>query len=413
MFWYVVRAANTIPTDGWDRMQPRHVVLIANTGWNVVRFRAELITGLLEAGWRVSTVASFSDEHLERLRRLGVQPIRLELEAAGRNPVRDLAYLARLAPCIRHLQPDLVHLFTIKPVIWGALAAKLAGVPGIVASLTGAGILRADGRAWLGHALRPLVRAALSGRPEIVFQNRDDLRSFVAAGMVGPGRATHIAGSGIDTQALVPDPTRPAAERTTFVMASRMLWSKGVADFVAAARLVKRRHPAALFILFGGAREDYGSKNPDFIERPWLDALNREGVVQWRGWTEPSEVEAAMRDAAAVVLPSYYAEGVPRALIEAASAGVPAITTDLPGCRDTVVDGRSGFLVPPRAPERLAVAMEELLCHPERIAEMGREARQLAVTTFDRRIIIAQTLAVYERALRPGSRKHGVRPLPA
>src|SRR5918996_1673514 len=311
-------------------MQRRHVVLVANTGWNIIRFRAELMTGLLDAGWTVSAVASFNGDHLDRLRRLGVRPIPVELDAAGRNPVRDLAYLGRLTYRIRQLRPDLVHLFTIKPVIWGTFAARLAGVPGIVAS----------------H------------------------------------RATLIAGSGIDTEALVPDLSRRPAERKAFVMASRMLWSKGVADFVAAARLVKQHHPAAQFVLFGGAREDYGSKNPDFIERSWLEALNREGAVEWCGWTDPVEVEAAMRAAAAVILPSYYREGVPRALIEAAAAGVPVITTDLPGCRDTVIDGGSGFLVPPRAPERLAAAMAELLLDPERIAAMGREARRLAGATL-------------------------------
>ena len=394
-------------------MQRRHVVLVANTGWNIVRFRAELIAGLLEAGWTVSAVASFDDDHLDRLRRLGVRPIRFELDAAGRNPVRDLAYLGRLAHRIRHLRPDLVHLFTIKPVIWGVFAARLAGVPGIVASLTGAGILRADDRPWLGRALRPLVRTALAGRPEVVFQNPDDMGSFVAAGIIGANRATLIAGSGIDTEALVPDLSRPPAERTVFVMASRMLWSKGVADCVAAARLLKREHPAARFVLFGGAREAYGSKNPDFIERSWLEALNREGVVEWRGWTDPVEVEAAMRAAAAVVLPSYYAEGVPRALIEATAAGAPVITTDLPGCRDTVIDGRSGFLVPPRSPERLAAAMSTLLRDPERIAAMGREARRLAGAAIDPPLIGAETLAVYERALTSGPRKGAVRPLPA
>ena len=361
----------------------------------------------------VSAIASFNGDQMDRLRRLGVRPIRFELDAAGRNPVRDLAYLGRLAYRIRHLSPDLVHLFTIKPVIWGTYVAKLAGVPGIVASLTGAGILRADSRPWLGRALRPLVRAALAGRPEIVFQNREDMRSFIAAEIVSADRATLIAGSGIDTTALVPDLDRPPAERKAFVMASRMLWSKGVADFAAAARLVKQVYPAARFVLFGGSREDYGSKNPDFIERSWLEALNREGVVEWCGWTDPIEVEGAMRAAAAVILPSYYAEGVPRALIEATAAGVPVITTDLPGCRDTVVDGRSGFLVPPRSPERLAAAMAALLRDPDRIAAMGREARRLAVATFDRRLIVDQTLAVYERALTPATRTEAIRPRPA
>lgn len=381
-------------------MPYRHVTLIGNTGWNVVRFRGELIAGLLEAGWQVSAIAAFSDQQQAHLRRHGVVTLPIEIDAAGKDPRKDLAYAVELVACLRSLQPDLVHLFTIKPVIYGALAARLAGTPGIVASVTGAGILRADGRAWLGHVLRPLLRVSLAGRPQVVFQNLDDLRAFVAERIVPTSRATCIAGSGVDTDALVPDRATPPRRRRTFVMAARMLWSKGVGDFVAAARIVRRETPEADFVLFGGTAEDYGSKNPDFIDRDWLESVQREGVVDWRGWTEPGEVETAMRSAAAVVLPSYYAEGVPRTLIEAAAAGAPIITTDLPGCRDVVIAGRSGLLVPPRAPQSLAAAMTEILRAPERIAAMGEAGRRLAVARFDRRVIIAETLQVYERALR-------------
>jgi glycosyltransferase involved in cell wall biosynthesis len=379
----------------------RHVALVTNTGWSMVRYRGELIAGLLERGWRVSAIADFSDEDLARLRRLGIAPLRLELEAATQNPLKDLGYLTRLVRLLRALRPDLVHNFSVKPVIYGSLAAKLVGVAGIVNSVTGGGMLRTGQGGGLRRVLHLLYCVALRGRPVTIFQNRDDLELFVGAGLIDRARTAYIAGSGIDTGALAPDFAVPPSQRTCFVMACRMLWSKGVADFVEAARMLRSRHPQASFVLFGGSAEDYGSKNPDFIPKAWLEGVNREGVVAWRGFTEPAEVEAAMRAAAAVVLPSR-AEGVPRTLIEAAAAGAPIITTDTPGCRDTVIDRVSGFLCPLDAPAELAAAMERLLEEPHRIVEMGRASRQLAVARFDRRIVIEETVRLYEDQLRAG-----------
>jgi glycosyltransferase involved in cell wall biosynthesis len=378
----------------------RHVALVTNTGWSMVRYRGELISGLLERGWRVSAIADFSDKDLAHLRRQGVAPIRLPVEAASQSPLKDLGYLTRLVRTLGALRPDLVHNFSVKPVIYGSLAAKLVGLDGIVNSVTGGGMLRADERRGLQRVLRLLYRLALRGRPVAVFQNRDDLELFVGAGLIERARTAYIAGSGVDTAALAPDCSIPPSGRTCFVMACRMLWSKGVADFVEAARLIRPRYPHASFILFGGSAEDYGSKNPDFIPKPWLDDLNREGVVAWRGFTEPAAVERAMLSAAAVVLPSDYSEGVPRTLIEAAAAGAPIITTDSPGCRDTVIDQMSGFLCPLNAPAELAKAMARLLDEPHLIIEMGRAGRELAVARFDRRIVIEETLKLYEQQLR-------------
>jgi glycosyltransferase involved in cell wall biosynthesis len=381
----------------------RHVALVTNTGWSMVRYRGELIAGLVERGWRVSAVADFRQGDLDHLRRLGVAPVELRVEAASQNPLKDLGYLARLAGVLRRLRPDLVHNFSVKPVIYGSLAAKLVGTPAIVNSVTGGGMLRADERGALQRVLRLLYALALRGRPVVIFQNRDDLELFLGTGLIERTRTAYIAGSGVDTAALAPDPSIPAGERTCFVMASRMLWSKGGADFVAAARMVKARHPHASFVLFGGSAEDYGSKNPDFIPKSWLEDLNREGVVTWRGFTDPVLVERAMRSAAAVVLPSR-SEGVPRTLIEAAAAGAPIITTDTPGCRDTVIDQVSGFLCPLGAPTELAAAMIRLLDEPQRITEMGRAGRELAVSRFDRKIVIEETVQLYEAQLRRAGR---------
>jgi glycosyltransferase involved in cell wall biosynthesis len=377
----------------------RHVALVTNTGWSMVRYRGELIGGLLERGWQVSAIADFSDKDLAHLRRQGVAPVRLEVAAASQNPLNDLGYLARLVRTLRSLRPDLVHNFSVKPVIYGSLAAKLVGAPAIVNSVTGGGMLRADERGALQRVLRLLYRLALRGRPVAIFQNRDDIELFVGAGLIERARTAYIAGSGVDIAALAPDCSIPPGGRTCFVMASRMLWSKGVADFVDAARMLKPRHPHASFVLFGGSAEDYGSKNPDFIPKSWLEDLNREGVVAWRGFTEPALVEEAMRSAAAVVLPSR-SEGVPRSLIEAAAAGAPIITTDTPGCRDAVIDRVSGFLCSLGAPAELAAAMARLLDEPQLIVEMGRAGRALAVSRFDRRIVIEETVKLYEEQLR-------------
>lgn len=384
-------------------MLPRSVALVANTGWSIVRYRGVLIDALQRRGIRVTAIADFDRAELEMLRQRDVRAIPLPLQAAGQNPVQDLLYLRRLAGLLRTVGPDVVHLFTIKPMIYGGIAARLAGTPGIVVTVTGRGILESGRSRWLGPLLRALLKVSLAGRTRAIFQNGGDCEWFTSRRLVARARAEVIAGSGVDTSALVPLEDLEPSRRRTFVMAGRMLKSKGVLDFVEAARQVAKRHSDVAFVLFGGARDDYGSKNPDFIERAWLEDLNREGVITWRGRSAPEEVEAAMRSAAAVVLPSYYPEGVPRTLIEAAAAGAPIITTDMPGCRDTVIPGRSGFLVAPRAPDEIAAAMSALLDDPELLAGMAAAGRELAVRTFDSRLITHQTLVVYASALGGGA----------
>jgi glycosyltransferase involved in cell wall biosynthesis len=375
------------------------IVLVANTGWNILRFRGPLIEALVAQGYDVVAVADFRPTQLADARRLGARPFAMPIDAAGQDPRADIGYCIRLYRLLRRLRPDVAHFFTIKPIVYGVPAAKLAGTRGIVAALTGSGIVQAGQRSWLTPVVRGLLRLAFAGRTRAIFQNQADLAAFAGRRLVSVDRAYLIAGSGIDTVRLAPEADDSRGARDTFLMASRMLWSKGVGDFVAAARLVRRTNPNAKFVLFGGAQDDYGSKNPDFIDRAWLDALNAEGVVAWRGWTPPEIVEAAMRRAAAVVLPSSYGEGVPRSLTEAAAAGVPIITTGTPGCRDTVLPGESGFVCRANAPEELASAMVELLRRPELVQAMGAAGRRLALERFDQAHVVKRTLEVYAAAL--------------
>ena len=374
-------------------------MLVANTGWNILRFRGPLIEALVAQGFDVAVAADFRPAQLTEAQRLGARPFALPIDAAGLDPRADLGYGIRLYRLLRRERPDVTHFFTIKPIVYGVPAAKLAGTRGIVAALTGSGILQDSRRVWLTPLVQSLLRFAFAGRTHAVFQNDADLAAFAvtAAGERRPdapyrgirhrhNAACSRAGRQRDYAGYFPDGFAHALEQ-----GRRRLRCSGEAG--------ETNYPDAKFVLFGGAQDDYGSRNPDFIERAWLDALNVERTVAWRGWTPPEIVEAAIRQAAAVVLPSTYGEGVPRSLIEAAAAGVPIITTDTPGCRDAVLSGASGFLCPANAPEELAAAMVKLLSRPELVRAMGAAGRRLALERFDQTHVVAQTLGVYAAAL--------------
>ncbi len=377
----------------------RHIVVMANTGWSIVRYRGGMICQLVRQGWRVTAVANFDDRSARQVHDWGVDLVHLPMEGASKNPLKDARYFLKLFRLYRNLGPDIVHHFTIKPVIYGSIAAKLAKVPSIVNTITGFGGLFANEKPTLRWLILQLYRAALRGNVRTVFQNADDMSRFVTLGIVPEKAACVIAGSGVDTRALTPPDGGDRAASNALLLVSRMLWSKGIHEFVEAARLVKSRFPDAQFIMIGGSIKDYGSKNPDFVPTNWLQDLNREGVVEWIGWQDPSVVESWMKRSAAVILPSCYGEGVPRTLIEAAACGTPIITTDIPGCRDIVIDGVTGYLCQPRSVPELASAIEKILCDPEFVSELGFAGRKLAVEKFDEKIIFSKLMQVYEAVL--------------
>lgn len=360
-----------------------HVALVTSIAYSLPNFRGSLIAELVARGARVSALApDYDDVVRARVRALGAEPVDISLRRAGMNPARDGADVVRLWRTFRDLRPDSVLNYFAKPVIYGTLAAAAAGVPRRIAMIEGLGYVFGDEgaggvkRRALRAATEVLYRTALAKAETALFLNRDDRDLFVSRGVVAAAKARNIGGVGVPLDEFCP--TEPQTDPVTFLLAARLLREKGVGDFVAAARLLKRDYPAARFVLIGGL-----DPNPSGFRQKEVEGWAREGVVEWPGHVD--DVKPWVADASVFVLPSFYREGVPRSIQEAMAMAKPIITTDNVGCRDTVEEGVNGFLVPKRDPQALAGAMRRFLDAPGSIAPMGAASRRLAEERFDAR----------------------------
>ncbi len=380
-------------------MPQKKITVLSHFGWGMYRYRLEFLHELVRAGWDVTAIADWSDGHYEALvRAAGVHTRPIRLTRSRFDVFGDFRTVWQLFRLYRQLKPDVAQHFHTRPMLLGAVAARLARVPRIVNCVTGLGMLFSGRLNLLRRLSLPLYHLAFGGGVMAVFQNAEDRDRMLASGMIVPRQAFLIPGSGIDTGQLAPDPDVPPQDRNVVIMASRMLWSKGVRAFAEAAATLKPRFPHIRFILAGGLSAAYGMHNPDDVDEGWLRQAAAQGAVEWPGHVEPQAVEDLFRRAAAVVLPSYYPEGLPRCLVEAAAAGAPIVTTDMPGCRDAVIPGISGLLCPPHASRKLADAIAVILSDRDTVARMSAASRRLAVEKFDVRIIAGAFMAIYGAA---------------
>jgi glycosyltransferase involved in cell wall biosynthesis len=378
----------------------KKIVVLCHFGWGMHRYRMDLLRKLVGDGYDVTAIADWSDGNYEKsVRAEGVKTESISLTRAHLDPFADLKTLLRLIGLYRRLTPDIVQHFNTRTMLLGALAARFTGVPRIINCVNGVGIVMGGTMRAYRALFLPLYWLAFGGRVQAVFQNTDDQESLIAQGIVPRERTFHIPGSGVDTDLLKPDPAIPPEARDVVIMASRMVWSKGVREFVGMAEALKPRFPNIRFILAGGLSGAYGMNNPDDVDEAWVKTAVARGAVEWPGHVAPAELEALYRRAAVVTLPSFYPEGVPRCLIEGAAAGAPIVTTDTPGCRDIVIDGVSGHLCQPRSAEKLADAIGAILAVPGTVAHMGAESRRLAVAVFD----AGKVSAAFERIYRGDS----------
>jgi glycosyltransferase involved in cell wall biosynthesis len=329
------------------------------------------------------------------------------------DPVGDVRATWELVRAFRTTRPAVVHTFDTKPGVYGRLAARLAGVPVVVGTLPGLGSLYGESSlrsAVTRLAYQPLQTLACRAADTTIFQNRDDAREFVDRRVVSPAKARVIAGSGVRTDLLRPGAVTPTARAelglpetsAVVLMISRLLRSKGVLEFAAAAQHARRSRPDVSFVLVGPA--DAGS--PDALTPVELDELR--ATVGWQG--PRSDVPGLLALADVFVFPSYYREGDPRVLLEAASMGLPLVAADAPGSRDVVVDRVTGLLVPPRDASAVAAAVAELLGDAELRAALGAAARAAAVERFSLEHVAAQTGALYRELLAAAGRGRVIRP---
>ncbi len=365
-------------------------MFLVTEDWYFCSHRLPVARALRDAGWRVAVACRVAD-HGAAIRAEGFALYPLALSRRSLNPFHLAAALMRIRRAYRDFRPDVVHHVALKPAMLGSLAARLAGVPGTVNAIAGLGFVFSSTR-LKARVLRPLItlvlRLLLDGpHTRVIVQNDDDGRALTERGIVAPERLAVIRGSGVDLVRFHPTPEPSGPVRA--VMVSRMIAEKGVRELVAAARILRTRNVPVRITLAGMPDPE----NPSAIPAAELAAWHAEGTVEHLGHV--ADVAALWAQSHIAVLPSYYGEGVPLALIEAAAAGRPVIAADGPGLRDVARPGETGLLVPPRNAVALADAVAALAGDATLRARLGAGARRLAEVRFGTDTVVTETLALY------------------
>jgi len=352
------------------------ILIIANYGKSLLNFRGELIKTLIKHGHRVILSAPENDFKKE-LEGMGAEFVQIPLVRTGLNPIKDIYTLISLIRTMKEKEPDIVFSYAIKPVIYGSLAARIMKIPRVISLITGLGYVF-TGSSWKHRVLQNLVcflyRQALKGNDVILFQNPDDLNLFRERNILSvKNKAVLVNGSGVDVVKF--NYAEPKTQPLSFLLIARLIWDKGIGEYVEAARQIKSRYPDVIFKLLGPF-----DSNPAAIEKEQIDAWVAEGIIQYLG--EVDDVRPIIADSSIVVLPSYR-EGTPRSVLEAMAMGRPVITTDAPGCRETIIHGVNGFLVPIKDSAALADVMEQFILNKELILKMGAKSRVIAVEKYD------------------------------
>jgi glycosyltransferase involved in cell wall biosynthesis len=361
--------------------------------WYFCSHRLPLARAAIKAGFEVALLANVQ-AHGDMIRSEGIRVIPLALQRRSLNPIREVKTLLQIVKAYRTERPDIVHHVAMKPVLYGSIAAFLTGLPRVVNALAGMGYL------FISESLKARVLCACvkrllwlflnNRRSLLILQNPDDARMFTKFGIVEESRICLIRGSGVDTMLFVPTPEPP--QPITVILPARMLLDKGVAEFVEAARILIKQGCKARFILVGGVDPE----NPAAIPEAQLNRWKQEKIVDW--WGHCSDMPAVLAQTHIVCLPSYR-EGLPKALLEAAACGKPIVATDVPGCREIVVEGVNGFLVPARNGLALAGALRKLIDNNELRGQMGANGRKIVLNEFSEQRIVAETVAIYQGIL--------------
>lgn len=366
------------------------IVIIAGYGRSLISFRGDLIKEFLARGHEVVAVAPETD-CAEDIRALGCDYQAISLTRSGMNPFVDIGSIRSFVSLLNRYKPDILFSYTIKPVIYGSIAARIAGISKVYSMISGLGY--AFGAASIkqqlvGRIVRFLYKQALKNNQKVFFQNPDDINVFQSLQLLPKAEtAVLVNGSGVNIDRF--GFSQVTANPITFLLMARLIWDKGIGQLVEAGRKLKKKYPDIRVVLLGAF-----DSNPNAITPECIAQWEQEGTIEYLG--ETRDVRPYLCNSSVYVLPSYYPEGTPRSILEAMSVGRPIITTDTPGCRETVRDGINGFLVPPKDAEALAIAMEHFIVDPLLIQTMGEKSRQIAEEKYDVRKVNQSMLQAME-----------------
>lgn len=364
----------------------KKIILIGNTSSTMLGFRSDLMKKLISNEFEVyAFVCEYNEKHLEEIRQLGAVPVTYKMNRGGLNPFADLRTIFELKEKISKIKPNIVFSYFTKPVVYGSSAAKLSNVPKIIGMIEGLGTpftIHKNGQSLKVKLIRfiqvSLYKLIFPFLDKIIFLNPDDPKDLIEKNSIKYKKnAVQMLGPiGLNLNEY-PYTHWDESQQISFIFIARLLAEKGIFEYIEAAKLVKQKYPNIIFKIIGGLDDE----NPYGLTEKELKDVISSGVVEYSGFV--TDVAKRIQDSAAFVLPSYYREGVPRSTQEAMAIGRPVITTDVPGCRETVVDGVNGFLVPKWNPEALADKMCYFIENPEQVNKMGLKSYEIAQEKFD------------------------------
>jgi len=363
----------------------KKIAIISNVSWNLYNFRLSLMIAMRNAGYNVIAIAPH-DEYSQKIIDAGFEFHSIKLNSQGINPLQDMQTTMEFYKLFKELSPDFICNYTIKPNIYASLVARMLDIK-MINNIAGLGTLFIK-QGPITSIAKLLYKASQSKADRVFFQNRDDFKLFTDAGLVNRSSCDVLPGSGVDTNRFRPQ-EKPQSEVIRFLHVSRMIWEKGIGEYVEAARIIKAKYPNVEFCLLGFL----DVANPGAISHDQMNEWVKEGVVNYLGVSD--NVDEVITTADCVVLPSYYREGTPKTLLESASSAKPIITTDNVGCRDVVDHGVNGYLCEPRSSKDLADKIEMFLAlSDEEKMIMGANSRKKIKNEFDEKIVIGKYLEV-------------------
>ena len=376
---------------GLSVTEAKRIAYFVTEDWYFCSHRLPLAVAAKKVGYTVYVITRVTS-HRDVIESAGLKLIPIKLSRRGINPFAEAVILKQLISIYKCVKPQIVHHVALKPVIYGSIAAWITGVPARVNAMAGLGYLFSS-ESIMARLVRPVIKGLFrlllnNEHATLILQNPDDVEEICSSGAVNRDKVTMILGSGVDMEEYRQQPESDGVP--IVLLASRLLWDKGVGEFVEAARILQREGAVARFILAGEGDDE----NPGSIRASQLETWQRQGDVEW--WGRCSDMPTVFANSHIVCLPTSYGEGVPKVLIEAASCARPIVTTDAPGCREIVIDGENGILVPIKDVDALVRAIRKLLDSPDLRLRMGLAGRQLVKRKFSITTVVNETLAVYE-----------------